>query len=82
MSSETKATHPKRQRRGIIPAWGNAPGVGPANTVRAESPAYLLRAWIGLSALVSFCIPDLGRCPRLVWGRAFGPVRKHALHHP
>ena len=25
-------------------------------------------------------IPNLGRCPRLVWGRAFGPVYSHAEH--
>ncbi|MEN9632312.1 MAG: hypothetical protein RL077_716 [Verrucomicrobiota bacterium] len=27
------------QRRGLIPAWGNALGTMPPNTPRAESPA-------------------------------------------
>ena len=44
-------------------------------------PTYPRRAWIGLSALGSFCIHDLGRCPRLVWRRAFGPVRKQSALH-
>ncbi len=32
----------KRQRRNTIPAWGNAPEIIDPNTMRAESPVYLL----------------------------------------
>ena len=48
-----------------------------ANRARAESPSHHARkrAWIGLSALGCFPSRILGRCPRLVWRRAFGPER-------
>jgi hypothetical protein len=69
----------QRQRRGLIPAWGNAPGKGRARIARAESPFHRCRraidqpiagdanAWGGLSALWHPSGRDLGRWPRLVW---------------
>ena len=56
-------------------------GQRPRNTdsmePRAESPAQTAtaaRGWGGLSALCPHWDADLGRCPRLVWVRAFGPL--------
>jgi len=66
-------------RRGLIPAWGNAPG----NTLLAISSAEgaincgrtarSAKRSIGPLALFFRFTFSLGRCPRLVYCRAFGP---------
>jgi hypothetical protein len=40
---EPASARPQRQRRGFIPAWGNAPGKGRARRMRAESPIHTPR---------------------------------------
>ena len=76
-----------------IPAWGNAPGTGPPKISRAVSPSHksipsgdcdiiasMRRAYspFSLVPLISDMDRFLGRCPRLIWSRAFG-VRFRSL---
>ena len=74
----------KRQRRGSIPAWANGPGhrprPRPGLKARPKSPAH---HWLGraFGPLVFFWGIFLGRWPRLVWSRAFGPAAGLAGKH-
>lgn len=62
----------KRQRRGSIPAWGNAPGTF-IERPKAEGPDDAER-WYGAGLQPSFLFSrNLGRCPRLESDRAVGP---------
>ncbi len=63
----------------IHTSLGQRPRSRGEKTDRAESPISQCCAWAGLSALGLPGRGFLGRCPRLVWVRAFGPQRRPHL---
>ena len=60
------AAHRKRQRRVFITAWGNAPGIVRPMYRGLKARPISTAHGSGLQPLVLICVPDLGRCPRLL----------------
>ena len=76
------ARFPERQRRGSYQPRAT-PWVTAHNIHQGPTARPIRTHETGLWPLISFYGTVLGRCPRLVWRRAFGPfATPAATHHP